>query len=64
MNLRPVWTRPALKDLRRLDPATATRIREAVLRLAGEERGDVRRLQGRDREWRLRELVAALKQEE
>jgi mRNA interferase RelE/StbE len=48
------WTKPAAHDLKRLDPEQASRIRAAVARLAATGQGDVRRLQGRDREWRLR----------
>jgi mRNA interferase RelE/StbE len=45
---------PALRDLRRLDRQTAARILAAVARYARAGQGDIRRLQGRDREWRLR----------
>jgi mRNA interferase RelE/StbE len=49
-----VWTPQAIDDLRRLDRTTAERIVQAVERLAQTAHGDVRRLQGREREWRLR----------
>ena len=50
-----VWTRPALKDMRKLDRASASRIRDAVIQLADTGRGDVVRLTGaRPPEWRLR----------
>jgi mRNA interferase RelE/StbE len=45
---------PAQRDLRRLDRQGAARILAALDRLATTEQGDVKRLQGRDREWRLR----------
>lgn len=38
------WTRPALKDLRSMDPGMASRVRDAVARLATAEQGDVVRL--------------------
>ncbi len=50
-----VWTRPALRDLRKLDRASASRIRHAVIQLADTGRGDVVRLtDARPPEWRLR----------
>lgn len=49
------WTRPAAKDMtKRLDRQTAQRVRDKVLRLAETGVGDVKRLRGYDREWRLR----------
>ena len=49
------WTRPAIRDLRRLDHQVAERVRAAVRELAETEQGDVRRLQQiRPPEWRLR----------
>jgi len=45
----------AVRDLRRLDPTLRRRVIEALDRLVAEPpRGDVRKLQGRDDEWRLR----------
>jgi mRNA interferase RelE/StbE len=50
-----VWTRPAIRDLRRLDRQIAERARAAVRRLAETGQGDVRRLQEVDPpEWALR----------
>jgi len=49
-----VWSRPAERDLRRLDPVVAERITDAIERLATTGQGDVRPLQGRDQQWRLR----------
>lgn len=55
MSWAVTWTRPAVADLRRLDRSTAERVRTAVRRLAGEQHGDVTRLQGVvPPEWRLR----------
>ena len=44
-----VWTRPALKDMKRLDPAMARRVRDAVIELADTGRGDVANLKIRIR---------------
>lgn len=50
-----VWTRPALRDMKRLDPALARRIRDAVVELADTGRGDIAKIRGaRPPEWRLR----------
>ena len=50
-----VWSRPALRDMKKLDPASARRVRDAVVELAGSGRGDVAKLQDtRPPEWRLR----------
>lgn len=49
-----LWSRPAQRDLRRLSQETAQRVIDAVERLAATGYGDVRPLQGQDREWRLR----------
>ena len=54
MTREPSWTKPAIKDLRRLDVITEKRIHRAVERLASAGHGDVKRLVGRDSEWRLR----------
>lgn len=54
MNWNVVWSRRAASDLRRLDPSVAVRVGQAVTRLAEQEQGDVKRLRGRGREWRLR----------
>ena len=48
------WTARAIRDLQQLDRQVAHRVREAVRRFAATELGDVKRLQARDREWRLR----------
>lgn len=48
------WTRPALRDLRRLAASDAQRVYEAVRTLAAEGRGDVRKLRGQVDRWRLR----------
>ncbi len=48
------WSAPAERDLRRLDPETALRVKAGVERLAVAGQGDVKRLQGREDEWRLR----------
>ena len=47
------WADDSERDLRRLDQRTRERIRQAVYRLA-DGYGDVKRLQGRPDEWRLR----------
>lgn len=49
-----IWSRPAQRDLRRLSQDTSKRVVDAVDRLAATGYGDVRTLQGKDREWRLR----------
>ena len=50
-----VRTRPVLRDMRKLDRATASRIRLAVIRLANTGPGDVARLtDARPPAWRLR----------
>lgn len=50
-----VWTRPALGDMKKLDPALARRVRDALIALAGTGRGDVAKLRdARPPEWRLR----------
>jgi mRNA-degrading endonuclease RelE of RelBE toxin-antitoxin system len=49
-----VLTDAAERDMRRLDRQVADRIARALNRYAGEDRGDVRRLQGTDDELRLR----------
>ena len=48
------WSRPAQRDLRRLDQNTAQRIADAVDNFAATGHGDVRPLKGRERQWRLR----------
>jgi mRNA interferase RelE/StbE len=50
------FTSAADRDLRRLDPTSRRRIIEALDRLAADPfyGGDVRKLRGADREWRLR----------
>lgn len=50
-----VWTRPALKDMKRLEPLLARRVRDAVVELAETGRGDVAKLRNTNPpEWRLR----------
>jgi len=50
-----VWTRPALKDLQRLDDQVSERVRGVVRRLAETGQGDVTRLKGEvPPQWRLR----------
>jgi len=41
MTWRLIWTRPAVKDLKRLDPPVARRIRKRMIRLAETGHGDV-----------------------
>ena len=43
-----VWTRPALRDMKRLEPALARRVRDAVIELADSGRGDVAKLKSTD----------------
>ncbi|MGI8944913.1 MAG: type II toxin-antitoxin system RelE family toxin [Thermoleophilaceae bacterium] len=48
-------TRPAQRDLRRLDPQVERRVRAALRRLHADPRaGDVRKLTGPSGQWRLR----------
>jgi len=55
MTWRLIWTRPAIKDLKRLDRPVARRIREQLVRLAETGHGDVIRLTDIDPPaWRLR----------
>ncbi|HEY8022476.1 MAG TPA: type II toxin-antitoxin system RelE/ParE family toxin [Thermoanaerobaculia bacterium] len=54
MSRRAEWAKRALKDVTRLDATTRQRVLTAVGRLAEEELGDVRRLQGVDDAYRLR----------
>ena len=50
-----MWTRPALRDMEKLDRALARRVRDAVTELAGTGRGDVAKLKDpKPPEWRLR----------
>ena len=49
-----LWTRRAAADLRGLEENVRQRVRNAVNRYAETGLGDVRRLRGYDREWRLR----------
>ncbi len=50
-----VWTRPALRDMKKLDSPLARRVRNAVIELADTGRGDVAKLRDtRPPEWRLR----------
>ena len=50
-----VWTRPALKDMKKLETVLARRLREAMVDLAETGHGDVVKLKGvRPPEWRLR----------
>jgi mRNA interferase RelE/StbE len=48
------WTPAAERDLRRLDFQVRERIRQAVYRFADSGHGDVVKVQGVAREWRLR----------
>ncbi len=54
MTQRAIWTEQALKDAERLDDRSRERVVAAIDRLATAGHGDVKRLQGRDREFRLR----------
>jgi mRNA-degrading endonuclease RelE of RelBE toxin-antitoxin system len=55
MTWRLVWTRPALRDLKKLDSVIARRVRRALVTLSTTGRGDVVKLKGvRPPEWRLR----------
>ena len=45
---------PARRDLGRMDRRIAARVIDAIDQYAENERGDIRRLRGTDREWRLR----------
>jgi mRNA interferase RelE/StbE len=54
MSWKLAWTRPALKDMKRLDKGTARRIREELLHLAATGHGDVKRMKGERDKWRLR----------
>jgi mRNA interferase RelE/StbE len=49
-----VLTGSARRDVRRLDPPVASRILDALIRLADTGQGDITRLQGSTDEWRLR----------
>ena len=50
-----IWTRPALRDMKKLDRRLARRIREGVMGLAEAGSGDVAKLKGASPpEWRLR----------
>jgi mRNA-degrading endonuclease RelE of RelBE toxin-antitoxin system len=51
---RPVWSDAARADIRALDRVTAMRLFEALFRYLASGEGDVKRLQGRDNEFRLR----------
>jgi mRNA interferase RelE/StbE len=48
------WTEHALRQAERLDQRTRERIETALERLATSGHGDVRPLQGRPQQWRLR----------
>jgi mRNA interferase RelE/StbE len=52
--LAVVWSGPAEREIAALDRPIATRIYRAVGRYAETGEGDVKRLQGFEREWRLR----------
>lgn len=55
MTWRLVWTRPALRDMKRLDSVLARRVRQALVTLSTTGHGDVVKLKGvRPPEWRLR----------
>jgi mRNA interferase RelE/StbE len=52
---RLAWTKPAIRDMKKLDQTTAQRIEAALVRLAHEGHGDVKKLTDVDPpEWRLR----------
>lgn len=48
------WTERALKDAARLDQSQRERILQAIERLSATGHGDVKRVRGTEREWRLR----------
>ena len=55
MNWRLGWTKPALRDMKKLDQKTAQRIEAALVRLAQEGHGDLDKLTDVEPpEWRLR----------
>lgn len=55
MTWRLVWTRPALRDMKRLDSQRALRVRQALITLSTTGHGDVVKLKGvRPPEWRIR----------
>ncbi|MDP2957388.1 MAG: type II toxin-antitoxin system RelE/ParE family toxin [Longimicrobiales bacterium] len=55
MSWKLVWTRPALRDMKKLDQQRAHRVREGLTRLAETGQGDVKKLTDVDPpEWRLR----------
>lgn len=54
MSWRVTWSRPAVKDLERLDRNVALRIHQAMERLASSGQGDIKRLRNQGGEWRLR----------
>lgn len=55
MRWKLVWTRPAMKDLKKLDRTKARRVREALLRFAETGEGDVTKLTDvKPPEWRQR----------
>ena len=49
-----VWSKGAGDDLKKLDRVVAKRVMQAVVRYAESGHGDVKRLQGVEREWGLR----------
>ena len=48
------WTRPALQDMKQLDHQSASRVHQAVVRLAETGQGNILKLQASETEWRLR----------
>lgn len=44
MSRKLVWTRPALKDMKKLNQQRARRVRESIIRLAETGHGDVTKL--------------------
>ena len=54
MSWTAILTGSARRDLRRLDPPVASRILDALDRLAATGQGDIQRLRGTPSEWRLR----------
>ncbi len=54
MSRKVEWTRSAAADVERLNRTMQQRVRQAVYRMVELGYGDVKRLQGRADEWRLR----------
>ena len=54
MNWGLVYSNRARRDIRSLDPSVARRVFQSLERLAQTGYGDVTRLHGQEKEWRLR----------